>query len=140
MKHFLKGGIIGLVLGVTLAFLLSFSSDAQTPDEDTPYVPYWEYVPQEVDVVPEEKKCDQVVKVKEPSDIRTICWKDTDKVYAEDGVTVKFMLLPAGCTAIVLYRFKVDMDAYQDKNCDILFYNEGGGYMIKDEEETKIGA
>ena len=139
MKHFLKGGIIGLVLGVTLAFLLSFSSDAQTPDEDTPYVPYWEYVPQEVDVGPEEKQCDQIVEIVEPSDIRTICWEDTHKVFAEDGVTVRFMLLPAGCVAVVQYRLKLKLDVYQDNHCEILFHNKGAGYRIEDEQETKIG-
>ena len=124
IRGFLKGGIIGFILGVTLAIISIFSSGAQTI---------------EVDVGPEEKKCDQVVSIVEPSDIRTICWKDTDKIFAEDGVTVKFMLLPAGCVAVVQYKLKIELDVYQDKNCEILFYNKGGGYRIEN-EETEIGA
>ena len=114
--------IVGLLL-IQQTILL-----AQTPDPDTPFVPYWE-----VDIEPEEIECGQVVEVTEPSDIRTICFKDTEKVLSENGVTVKFMVLPAGCVAVIQYRFKIELDVYQDKACPILFYNKGGRYQIEGE-------
>ena len=130
-----------IVLGIwfffiALVFTAMYCSEAQTPDPDTPFVPYFSW---EVDIEPEEKVCDQVVEVTEPSDIKTLCWKDTQKVLSDDGTTVKFMLLPAGCVAIVMYRFKIELDVYQDKQCDILFHNKGGGYEIVPNEQPKTG-
>ena len=143
---FILGWTAFLVGGFFCVFLLVLCSDTEAqepPYPDTPFTPYkevqawefWEYV----DAQPEEKVCDQVVEVSEPSDIKTICFTDTHKVLADDGVTVQFMLLPAGCVAIIQYRLKIELDVYQDKHCDILFHNKGAGYQIEKEEQPKIG-
>ena len=117
----------------SIAMLIFLCSAFFAETQEEPFIPYWE-----VDAQVEEKKCDQVVEVTEPSDIRTICWLDTNKVFAEDGITVEFMLLPAGCVAIVQYRLKQQLDVYQDRNCAILFQNKGVDYQI--EKNPKIGA
>ena len=121
---------------VVFALLLMFHCHpgySQMPEPDTPFVPYLD-----VDATPEKKKCDQVVEIVEPSDIRTICWEDTNKLFAEDGETVEFMLLPKGCVAVVQYRLKLQLDVYQDRTCDILFHNKGVGFNIKEKEQKPI--
>ena len=111
-----------------LILILTQWAVGQAPDPDTPFTPYWE-----VDVQAEEKVCNEVVEITEPSDIRFTCWKEAEHILGADGVTVKFIVLPAGCVVLVLYKFKYQVDVHQDRECDMLIHNKSPGpWMLED--------
>ena len=132
-----------IVLGIwfvfiALVFTAMYCSEAQTPDPDTPFLPYWEY--HKTDVEPdieselieqtEGEKCQEVIEVWEHSNVKVFCWVAPNKIKNPDGI-VKYLFLPAGCVGLVLSLNRYNIDVYQNRECDIVLWNRGGNIEKK---------